>query len=169
YGTELGLHADLFTSSVHDGVQYGQEFQFKAGLARETAGVSWDLFVNQHVYTGFEDTDANYWEVQMDVSRPIGPLTPVVSFVGSPDGYGAWGGYGFVGVESGYELPRGFALTAAAGRMMFTGDDPDQGDYTFVAGGVDWTHRTGVQLSFGVEVGGTRDQVHPTFRLGRAF
>lgn len=162
-----GVHAGTFTSTVSDGERYGQEIQLKLGVARETAGVEWDLYVNQHVYAADKALGAkDYFEVVLDLARPMGPVTAVAAFAGTPED-DRIKGYSFLGLRAEQALTKGLSLQSALGRMLYTRDAGE--DYTFVSSGVAWAHASGFEVFLGGEMAGLDDELHPVIRLGRSI
>jgi len=169
YKLDNDLYAGVFTSSVHDGVDYGQEFQAMFGVQKEFAGIEFDAFVNNHLFVGRGDFhEENFWEVEVDASRSFGPITAVAALVGEPSDDGGLEGFGFFGLQSEVELPRGFSLQSSVGRLTFSeagGDD----DHFVYASGVAWAHPRGFEIFGGFEGVSLDGKLHPVIRIGRAF
>jgi hypothetical protein len=172
YGFANDLYVGGFTTSVHDGVDYGQEFRLMAGVEKTLKGeVEVNAFVVHHAFTGTGDFHQDsFWEVEVDASRSFGPVTAVAALVGSPvDGGGGLEGFAFLGVESEIELPRGFAWQSSFGRMMLSEHLDGAEDSFHSTTGLQWTHSSGFALFLGAERISLGNDVHPVVRVGRAF
>jgi uncharacterized protein (TIGR02001 family) len=169
YKLDHDLYAGVFTSSVHDGVDYGQEFQAMFGVQKEFAGIEFDAFVNNHLFVGRGDFhEDNFWEVELDASRSFGPVTAVAALVGEPaDGLGLEG-FGFFGLQSEVELPRGLSLQSSVGRLIFSEAGGDE-DHFVYASGLAWAHPLGFEVFGGFEGVSLDGKLHPVIRIGRAF
>lgn len=136
----FGAHAKNVDSSTADG-----EAAALIGVRKKVAGfdigasAAWKRAINPA-----PGSDNNSLELSGSVARSIGPLTPRVSIVWSPDDVGTTGQTIFAEAGASYLLTRTLAASAAVGRRHRIGGV----DYTAWNAGLSWA----VYKRFSVDV-----------------